>query len=118
MIEFLKEKHPVDAEGIQTLNEVLNLKKKKVEVNESLNDDYYAAKEKREKETLNKLPGKPRLQDKYKEYPIQIDGNGEWECPTLKLFHKKSSEDLKKAIDKKISKPGGDLRYNKAGVKL
>jgi hypothetical protein len=25
---------------------------------------------------------------------------------------------LKKAIDKKISKPGGDLRYNKAGVKL
>jgi len=29
MIEFLKEKHPVDAEGIQTLNEVLSLKARK-----------------------------------------------------------------------------------------
>jgi len=37
MVEYLKEKHPVDAEGIQTLNEVLNLKKnKKVDEKENL----------------------------------------------------------------------------------
>lgn len=73
-------------------------------INDNLSDDYYRIKNKEEKEILNKLPGKPRMKDKYEGVVIAMNGNGEWECPALNIWHKKTSSDLKKAIDKKFEK--------------